>query len=68
MNYKGQYKRVPLKGCPRCGMHSGKRKVSVTVPEKFFIYCESCGHLTRPHTTQSAATNEWNAESTKKEG
>lgn len=67
MNYRGQYNsRVVLKECPVCGMDSGVRKVSTTVPEKFFIKCESCGHITRPRNSQSAATLEWNAASNKK--
>ncbi len=68
MNYKGKHKRAPLEACPKCGMHSGKRKVSVAVPEKFFILCESCGHITRPHKDQAAATTEWNLASRNKEG
>lgn len=62
MNYRGLYNhRVTLKECPVCGMDSGARKVTTVGPEKFFIKCESCGHLTRPHNSQSAATQEWNA-------
>ncbi len=60
MKYRGTHKRAPLTPCPVCGMDSGVRKVTVKVPEKFFVVCESCGFKTGPHTSQGGATKEWN--------
>ena len=60
MNYNGKMKYRPLKECPKCGMDSGRRKVTVRVPESFFVVCESCGFKTGPHKTQGAASSEWN--------
>lgn len=51
-----------LKHCRVCGMDSGVRKVTVKVPEKFYVVCEVCGYKTRPHPSQSGATREWNNE------
>lgn len=59
MTYAPRKKRDPLPPCPACGMDSGVRKVSVTIPEQFFVICESCGFKTRPHKTAGAATQEW---------
>lgn len=59
MNYRGRYNRTPLPPCRVCGMDAGARKVTETVPEKFFVVCGVCGFKTRPHANQSAATREW---------
>ena len=50
---------MTLPVCPKCGMDSGKRFISDTVPETYFVVCETCGHITKPHPTQTAATKEW---------
>lgn len=50
---------MALPVCPNCGMDSGKRFISDTVPEKYFVVCETCGYMTKPHPTQAAATKEW---------
>ena len=50
----------PLSECPECYMDSGKRMVTETIPEKYVVVCESCGFMTKPHSTQNAATHEWN--------
>ena len=60
MNYRGLYKRVELKECPKCGMDAGKRMVTTNVPELFYVVCEVCGHKTKAHKSQSHATREWN--------
>ena len=49
---------MTLPVCPNCGMDSGKRLISDTVPEKYFVVCETCGYMTKPHPTQTAATKE----------
>ena len=53
--------RKALPVCPNCGMDSGDRKVlyGSGAQEKYFVVCETCGYMTKPHTTQSAATKEW---------
>lgn len=60
MNYRGKYNRQPLKTCRECKLDSGLRMVTETVPEKFYVVCQSCGFKTKAHSTQSAATKEWN--------
>ena len=60
MNYRGQYRRAPLKECRVCGMDAGKRMVTEDVPEKFYVVCEICAFKTKPHPNQNAATKEWN--------
>ena len=62
MNYHGNNNYRELKHCRVCGMDSGVRKVTVKIPEKFFVVCEVCGYKTRPHNTQGGATREWNNE------
>lgn len=59
MNKRCRYFRKALPVCPKCGMYSGRRMVSDTNPEKYFVVCETCGFRTKPHPDQSAATNEW---------
>lgn len=60
MNYRGKTKYRELKECPSCGMDAGSRKMTVRVPESFFVVCECCGFKTKPHKTQGAASQEWN--------
>ena len=60
MNYRGKYKRVPLRECRICGMDAGERKVTEEEPARYFVVCECCGFKTKPHKTQSAASKEWN--------
>ena len=55
----GRRFRMGLPVCPKCGMDSGKRCISDTVPARYFVVCETCGFMTRPHPTQTAATKEW---------
>ena len=50
---------MTLPVCPKCGMDSGKRFISDTVPERYFVVCETCGYRTKPHGSQSTATKEW---------
>lgn len=59
-----QYNRKPsgkLEVCPRCGMDSGERKVSLSlcVADKCYVRCASCGFIVSGHG-QSAATTKWN--------
>ena len=63
MNYRGVYKRQDLAECPVCGMDAGKRMMTGREPEQYYVVCEICGFKTRPHPTQSAATNEWSRKS-----
>ena len=53
--------RMALPVCPKCGMDSGARKVSYGngTQERYFVVCETCGYMTKPHPTQTAATKEW---------
>ena len=50
---------MTLPVCPKCRMDSGRRVVSDGVPERYFVVCETCGYMTKPHPTQTAATKEW---------
>lgn len=59
MTYLGKYKRMKLPECPVCDMDSGKRMMTENEPVNYYVVCEVCGFKTRPHPTQSAATNEW---------
>lgn len=59
MTYLGKYKRMVLPECPVCGMDAGKRMMTENEPVSYYVVCEVCGFKTRPHPTQSAATNEW---------
>ena len=60
MNFRDRYYWADLEPCPVCGRFAGARKMTLSIPEKFFVVCEHCGHKTTPHTTQRHATNEWN--------
>ena len=55
----GRRFRMELPVCPKCRMDSGRRVVSDGVPERYFVVCETCGYMTKPHPTQTAATKEW---------
>lgn len=59
MSHKRFKKALPV--CPKCGMDSGDRKVlyGSGTAEKYFVVCSTCGHMTKPHATQTAATKEW---------
>ena len=59
MSRKYFKKKLPV--CPKCGMDSGDRKVlyGSGAQEKYFVVCSTCGYMTKPHTSQSAATKEW---------
>lgn len=60
MNNHGRRYFRRLKECPKCGMDSGDRKVTIKEPARVFVVCANCGHRTKPCKTQSAATLEWN--------
>ena len=62
MRYHDNYNWVDLSPCPVCGKFAGARKVSLSIPEKFFVVCESCGHKTKPYNEQRYATRAWNNE------
>ena len=62
MNSFGKNRFRKLYECRACGMDSGERMVTETLPEKFFVVCTVCGYKTRPHLTQGAATHEWNGD------
>ena len=66
MNYRGQHKYSELEVCRVCGTDSGVRKVTTKVPESHYVVCEYCGYKTKPHSTQSGATREWNNKSIKR--
>ena len=53
--------RMVLPVCPKCWMDSGDRKVLYGngAQEKYFVVCSTCGYMTKPHPTQTAATKEW---------
>lgn len=59
MTYRGKMKRMDLPECPICEMDAGKRMMTEKEPVSYYVVCEVCGFKTRPHPTQSAATNEW---------
>lgn len=59
MNAKAKKPRHKLGLCPKCGMDSGTRKVSETVPERCYIVCETCGFRVGPFSDLSHATWEW---------
>lgn len=60
MNHRGKTKFTELRECKICGMDSGIRKVTNSVPEQFFVVCETCGHKTKMHKSLAHATREWN--------
>ena len=59
MNVRGKRPRYTLPACPRCGMDSGRRVVSDTVPEKCYVVCDTCGYHTAGFTDMSHATKAW---------
>jgi len=60
MNSHGRYRHVPLGLYRVCGMDSGIRKITTTVPEEHFVVCEVCGFKTKRHKSMAHATREWN--------
>ena len=62
MNARSRGPKRKLALCPRCGMDSGTRMVSSTVPEMFFVACETCGYITKPFRDMAHATRQWNRE------
>ena len=59
MNRGGRTFRAPLPPCPRCGKDAGRRLVTDTAIESFFVRCQNCGYQTPPRKTQAAATKTW---------
>lgn len=59
MNARGSKTRMPLPPCLRCGMDSGRRVVSDTVPEKCFVVCDTCGCRTDGYKDMPHATRAW---------
>ena len=60
MTYNGKHRFHELNNCPKCNRFAGRRKIRNSIPEEFFVVCEVCGYKTKGHTTQHAATREWN--------
>ena len=58
-NYTNKYFRKHLPECPKCRMDAGRRMVSDTVPERYFVICEACGFKVGPYANQSAASRKW---------
>lgn len=54
---RNPYDRLPE--CPICGMDSGVRKITDTVPEKCYVICETCGYKAGPCKSMSSAVSEW---------
>lgn len=61
MNAKGNRTRLRLSLCPKCGMDSGRRVISETVPEKNYVICDTCGWHTKGYSDMAHATREWNS-------
>ena len=62
MNSENRHTTHRLEPCPRCGMDSGKRMQTETVPERFFVVCLSCGYTVGPCGSPSAASVKWDKE------
>lgn len=62
MNARNTPFRHPLEPCPKCNRDSGKRMQTETVPERFFIVCQSCGYRVGPCGSTSEATKKWDKE------
>lgn len=60
MNHRNAKPRGPLSLCPKCGMDSGRRVVSDTNPERYFVICDTCGFHTKGYSRIGSATYEWN--------
>lgn len=59
MNSENRHTTHKLEPCPKCGMDSGKRMQTETVPERFFIVCQSCGYRLGPYKAMCTATQQW---------
>ena len=44
MNARNRKPITALCACPRCGMDSGERRESVTVPLRYYVRCGGCGY------------------------
>ena len=62
MNYRGVKPKHKLEPCPKCRMDSGKRMQTETVPEKFFVVCQTCGYRVGPYKAGFSATQAWDRE------
>ena len=62
MNYRGIPPKHKLEPCPKCRRDSGKRMQTETVPEKFYVVCQSCGYRVGPCGSPSAAAVKWDKE------
>lgn len=62
MNCDNRHPVHKLEPCPRCNMDSGKRMQTETVPERFFVVCQSCGYTVGPCGSPSAASVKWEKE------
>lgn len=51
--------RKTLSPCPRCRLDSGLRMQTETVPEQFYVVCQSCGYRAGPCADQGRATRAW---------
>lgn len=59
MNRGDRHYGKPLPVCPKCGMDSGRRMATTGAYERYVVRCTSCGAMTHPQKTQSAATRNW---------
>lgn len=62
MNARNAKPRLELGRCPRCGLYSGHRMVSETVPEHWYVICDACGYQVGPYNSIGYATSRWNHE------
>lgn len=62
MNARNTPFRHLLEPCPKCNRDSGKRMQTETVPEKFYIVCQSCVYRVGPCGSTSEATKKWDKE------
>lgn len=62
MNRNNRRATALLEPCPQCGRDSGRRMQTETVPEKFYVVCQSCGYRVGPYKAIFAASQRWNKE------